>query len=245
LAKDLKSDIVDLGSAKMLSGTVDPTAGAGVPAPEGSIYLMNAAGAGQLFIKTGAGDTAWTASGGGGGGWETLEESYSEPGTPFPNFDFAAVLNGNVDKMYRIVGWISLPQVTDFRADCLLRVNGVNFTGGDSDIQYTLGSVITHYSKGGLVIAKQGYNAITTMWVDALIFARQESGPSSVPFRGFQSKFSYINSVEKADGSARGSFNTSSTDNITSLGIWHRGDSGSISGSSVGRRLALQKYIGP
>jgi hypothetical protein len=66
VAKDLKSDIVDLGSAKMLSGTVDPTTGAGVPAPEGSIYLMNAAGAGQLFIKTGAGDTAWTASGGGG-----------------------------------------------------------------------------------------------------------------------------------------------------------------------------------
>lgn len=42
------------------TGFVDPSAGAGVAAPEGSLYLKNAAGAGQLWLKTGATDTGWS-----------------------------------------------------------------------------------------------------------------------------------------------------------------------------------------
>ena len=41
-------------------GTVSPTAGAGIASPVGSLYLRDNAGAGELWFKTGAGDTAWT-----------------------------------------------------------------------------------------------------------------------------------------------------------------------------------------
>ena len=44
----------------VLRGTVDPSTGAGVPAAVGSIYLRDAAGAGQIWLKTGGADTAWT-----------------------------------------------------------------------------------------------------------------------------------------------------------------------------------------
>ena len=42
------------------SGSADPSAGAGVAAPEGSMYMRTTAAAGQVWIKTGAADTAWT-----------------------------------------------------------------------------------------------------------------------------------------------------------------------------------------
>lgn len=44
----------------VLAGTADPTTGGGVSAPEGSIYLLNATGAGKNYWKSGAADTAWT-----------------------------------------------------------------------------------------------------------------------------------------------------------------------------------------
>jgi len=59
LAKDLRADIVDLGVATVRSGIVDPRAGAGVSAPEGTLFLQHVAGAGQLYVKTGAADTDW------------------------------------------------------------------------------------------------------------------------------------------------------------------------------------------
>lgn len=40
-------------------GTLDPTAGAGVASPEGSAYMRYVAGAGELWLKSGAADTAW------------------------------------------------------------------------------------------------------------------------------------------------------------------------------------------
>ena len=57
-------------------GTAVPTAGAGVPASEGSIYQRFVAGAGELWLKTGAADTAWTmvAAGPAGG---TLQTAYN------------------------------------------------------------------------------------------------------------------------------------------------------------------------
>jgi hypothetical protein len=47
---------------EVLAGTVDPSAGGGVAAKEGSIYLRYGAGAGQIWYKTAAADTGWTQS---------------------------------------------------------------------------------------------------------------------------------------------------------------------------------------
>jgi hypothetical protein len=48
------------GDPELLAGTVDPSAGGGVVAPEGSIYCRYAAAAGEFWLKTGAAATAWT-----------------------------------------------------------------------------------------------------------------------------------------------------------------------------------------
>jgi len=48
------------GDPLVLAGTVDPSAAAGVAAPEGSTFLRYTAAAGQSWLKTGAADTAWT-----------------------------------------------------------------------------------------------------------------------------------------------------------------------------------------
>jgi hypothetical protein len=53
------------GNPQVLAGTADPSAGGGVAAAEGSIYLRYGAGAGELWLKTGAADTAWTQITGG------------------------------------------------------------------------------------------------------------------------------------------------------------------------------------
>jgi hypothetical protein len=47
------------GDPEVLAGTVDPSAGGGVPAAEGSTFLRFAAGAGQSWLKIGALDTDW------------------------------------------------------------------------------------------------------------------------------------------------------------------------------------------
>lgn len=53
---------------RQIKGTVDPSAGAGVPAAEGSIFQRQVVGAGTLWVKTGSLDTAWTLVNTGGGG---------------------------------------------------------------------------------------------------------------------------------------------------------------------------------
>lgn len=55
--KTLKQNIDLFGVAKILSGTVDPSAGAGVVAPKGSIYLSTN---GNLYEKFGTLDTEWS-----------------------------------------------------------------------------------------------------------------------------------------------------------------------------------------
>lgn len=47
-------------SIEVLSGTAAPSAGAGVAATIGSLYGRDNAGTGELWVKTGAADTAWT-----------------------------------------------------------------------------------------------------------------------------------------------------------------------------------------
>jgi hypothetical protein len=47
-------------AASLLVGATNPSALGGVPADVGSLYQRDNAGAGQLFLKTGAADTAWS-----------------------------------------------------------------------------------------------------------------------------------------------------------------------------------------
>lgn len=59
----LDSGGIHIGAAGpvLLSGTVDPSAGAGIEATVGSVFLRYASGAtiGEFWLKTGGGDTAW------------------------------------------------------------------------------------------------------------------------------------------------------------------------------------------
>jgi hypothetical protein len=55
-----------LGTKLVLAGTTDPTAGGGRKAAIGTLYERDNAGAGELWKKLGAGDTAWAMVGGGG-----------------------------------------------------------------------------------------------------------------------------------------------------------------------------------
>lgn len=58
MSKALAAEAIVLGTVDLLSGAVDPTAGAGVAAPIGSLYLRTN---GVPYIKTGAGNTAWSS----------------------------------------------------------------------------------------------------------------------------------------------------------------------------------------
>jgi hypothetical protein len=62
-------------AASMYVGTSDPSAGGGIAGNEGSLFMRGTATAGQLWLKTGAADTAWTqiATGTGSG---TLQTAY-------------------------------------------------------------------------------------------------------------------------------------------------------------------------
>jgi hypothetical protein len=46
---------------RLLFLTINPSAGAGVAAPIGSVALTQVGGAGATFLKTAAADNAWTA----------------------------------------------------------------------------------------------------------------------------------------------------------------------------------------
>lgn len=74
----IKSDqivVVSGGAANptISAGTTDPTAG--LASPEGSLYLRYVASAGQLFVKTGPGNTDWGAAPIGANGG-TLDQAY-------------------------------------------------------------------------------------------------------------------------------------------------------------------------
>jgi hypothetical protein len=69
------------GDPKYIAGTVDPSAGGGVPAPEGSIFSRFVAAAGEFWLKTGAADTAWSQIMAGLSGREALFGSGSDGAT--------------------------------------------------------------------------------------------------------------------------------------------------------------------
>jgi hypothetical protein len=60
MTKTLGSDIVQLGSVNLLDGSADPSAGAGITGPVGSLYLRTD---GTMFQKTGVGASSWTTRG--------------------------------------------------------------------------------------------------------------------------------------------------------------------------------------
>jgi hypothetical protein len=66
------------GDPKIVAGTGDPTAGLALP--EGSVYLRYGAGAGQAYVKSGAGDTNWGQVPAGGGAGSGLDGSYDYGG---------------------------------------------------------------------------------------------------------------------------------------------------------------------
>jgi hypothetical protein len=99
MADPFATDVVQLDDANVLSGTVDPSAGGGVAAPEGSIFLRSN---GSAYVKTGAGDTAWTlVQAGAGGGDLVLIGTQAVAGAAVQSITFAG-LNGDVDGMYEI-----------------------------------------------------------------------------------------------------------------------------------------------
>jgi hypothetical protein len=54
--------IVGTAGPCIISGALDPSAGSGVAAVQGSIFMRTDGGAStSIYIKTGAADTAWTA----------------------------------------------------------------------------------------------------------------------------------------------------------------------------------------
>ena len=57
MSKSFSADRVAVGATDITSGNADPTAGAGVVAPLGSLYLRDD---GTLYQKTNTGDTDWT-----------------------------------------------------------------------------------------------------------------------------------------------------------------------------------------
>lgn len=65
MTKPLGSNVLLLGTVELVEGSVDPSAGAGIPAPVGSLYLRTD---GTIWSKTGAGNAAWTPGGSGGVG---------------------------------------------------------------------------------------------------------------------------------------------------------------------------------
>jgi hypothetical protein len=72
MALPIISEIYEVASGgasnpRILAGVVDPSAGGGVAAPEGSLYLRFVSAAGETWYKSSTGDTDWTLSAAGGG----------------------------------------------------------------------------------------------------------------------------------------------------------------------------------
>lgn len=67
------------GAPQVRSGADDPTGGAGVVAPLGSLYMRTN---GSVYWKSGAGDTAWTSIGSGGGGGDQINDLWGPRITP-------------------------------------------------------------------------------------------------------------------------------------------------------------------
>jgi hypothetical protein len=144
------------GNPQILCGTVDPSAGGGTAAAEGSIYLRFVAAAGQEWLKTGAADTAWTLVSTGAVDIDAIPEMWAQQNVAATqtNVDLSAQVSTSFDTIVAIrAGSIRglntrfTAAVTDVNADAaLVRVtkngasgtlsvsssSGVNPSGGRS-----------------------------------------------------------------------------------------------------------------
>ena len=97
--RDGSGEIIDI-----LVGAVDPSAGGGVAAPVGSLFCRDVSSSGttgELYVKTGAADTAWDKVPAGGGG-SAAEEGFirgfvgkSGPGLEFPEYSSTNVITSD------------------------------------------------------------------------------------------------------------------------------------------------------
>ena len=118
MAENFSADPVQLEVANVLSGTADPTTG--VTAPIGSLYLR-ASTPGENWIKTGAGDTAWTQVSTGSAGGLTLVSAQTISGSAVDRFTFSG-LDGDADGQYEI-WWYLVRSATPFAVQ--IRPNGL------------------------------------------------------------------------------------------------------------------------
>lgn len=105
MAKTFSADRISVGDADLLSGAVDPSAGAGVSAPVGSIFMRTDTG--QIYTKTSAPDTGWTEAGNPSAlGAMTLVGVQEVIVGPATTLSFAG-LNGDTDGIYMAaIEWV-------------------------------------------------------------------------------------------------------------------------------------------
>jgi len=128
----------------VIAGTADPSAGGGRAAPEGSFYLRFATGAGEVWRKTGAADTAWVR----GQVREHVGEKWTQENVAATqtNVDLSAMVSTHFDdiKMIRAGSIVGLgtrftEAITDANADsCLVEVT-VNGVEGNLGISHSSG----------------------------------------------------------------------------------------------------------
>lgn len=133
-------------SAGILVGTVDPSAGGGVVAPEGSLFLRDAGASGSLYVKTGAAATAWSAVGTGGS--DTLQQAY---------------VAGNTISVTSGEGTISFSNTTD--ATDVLTVSRT-FAGAGEAIAVTMGPGGESVTGRGVEIVSGTGASGTALFVD-------------------------------------------------------------------------------
>lgn len=109
--------------AGIFVGTVDPSAGGGVVATEGSLFLRDAGASGSLWIKTGAANTAWSSVG--TGGPDSLQTAYD---------------TGNTISVVSATGTIDFSNSTD--ATNVLTVSRT-FAGGGVGVNVSMGASTT------------------------------------------------------------------------------------------------------
>jgi hypothetical protein len=134
----------------VMAGTVDPSAGGGVAAPEGSIYLRFVATAGELYVKEGAADTAWTLMDPHAAvAREWLGEKWVQNNVVASqsNVDLFALVSTSFDdlKMIRSGSIVGLSTrltaaITDATADSLIVAVTINGATGTLDISHSSGT---------------------------------------------------------------------------------------------------------
>lgn len=135
---------------EVLAGIVDPSAGGGVAAAEGSFFLRFVAAAGETYIKTGAADTAWTqVATSSGGDISAVAEKYTQQNVVAAqsNVDLFGMVSTSFDTIKAIrAGSIRglstrlTGAITDATAGSLIVTVTINGTPGTLLVSHASGS---------------------------------------------------------------------------------------------------------